>query len=100
MRPALDGNRDCPRTATSADGHPGWEQRATTDPDRIRAAWSRAPYDVGPATGPSGLCVIDLDTVKDGEAVPPALATDGVNSGEDVLALAAVKEGRNSRATP
>src|SRR5690606_37616902 len=43
-------------------GHLKWEQRATTDPDRIRAAWSRAPFNVGIATGPSGLVVVDLDT--------------------------------------
>ncbi|MFD3729992.1 bifunctional DNA primase/polymerase [Streptomyces sp. NPDC058632] len=58
-----------------------WEQRATTDPDRIRRCWSYAPYGVGVACGPSGLVVVDLDTAK-GDT-PPA---PGVVSGEDALA--------------
>ncbi|MFF7204244.1 bifunctional DNA primase/polymerase [Streptomyces sp. NPDC008141] len=61
-RPALHGEASCPRTSVCASGHRKWEQRATTDPDRIRAAWARAPFNVGIATGPSGLLVIDLDT--------------------------------------
>ncbi|MFD7405205.1 bifunctional DNA primase/polymerase [Streptomyces sp. NPDC059866] len=60
--PALHGEKSCTRTGECADGHAKWEQRATTDPDRIRAAWSRAPFNVGIATGPSGLVVVDLDT--------------------------------------
>lgn len=61
-RPALHGEKTCTRTGPCAAGHRKWEQRATTDPDRIRAAWSRAPFNVGIATGPSGLVVVDLDT--------------------------------------
>ncbi|MGA5145570.1 bifunctional DNA primase/polymerase [Streptomyces griseoincarnatus] len=61
-RPALHGEKTCTRTGPCAAGHLKWEQRATTDPDRIRAAWSRAPFNVGIATGPSGLVVVDLDT--------------------------------------
>ncbi|MCF1598649.1 bifunctional DNA primase/polymerase [Streptomyces muensis] len=64
-RPALHGEATCPRTGPCASGHRKWEQRATTDPDRIRATWSRAPYNVGIATGPSGLVVVDLDMPKD-----------------------------------
>lgn len=64
-RPALHGETACPRTGPCADGHRKWEQRATTDPDRIHATWSRAPYNVGIATGPSGLVVVDLDVPKD-----------------------------------
>jgi hypothetical protein len=64
-RPALHGESTCLRTGPCAGGHRKWEQRATTDPDRIRAAWSRAPYNVGIATGPSGLVVVDLDMPKD-----------------------------------
>ncbi|MFD7765670.1 bifunctional DNA primase/polymerase [Streptomyces sp. NPDC059787] len=60
--PALHGEKTCPRTGPCATGHLKWEQRATTDPDRIRAAWTRAPFNVGIATGPSGLVVVDLDT--------------------------------------
>nr|WP_203592425.1 MULTISPECIES: bifunctional DNA primase/polymerase [unclassified Streptomyces] len=61
-RPALHGEKTCTRTGPCAGGHRKWEQRATTDPGRIRAAWSRAPFNVGIATGPSRLVVIDLDT--------------------------------------
>lgn len=64
-RPALHGETTCTRTGPCAGGHLKWEQRATTDPVRIRAAWSRAPYNVGIATGPSGLLVVDLDVPKD-----------------------------------
>ncbi|MGI5436467.1 bifunctional DNA primase/polymerase [Streptomyces shenzhenensis] len=60
--PALHGEKSCTRTGECAGGHRKWEQRATTDPDRIRAAWSRAPFNVGIACGPSGLVVVDLDT--------------------------------------
>ncbi|MGW2643664.1 bifunctional DNA primase/polymerase [Streptomyces sp. NPDC001393] len=64
-RPALHGERSCPRTGPCANGHRKWEQRATTDPDRIRAAWTHAPFNVGIATGPSNLVVVDLDVPKD-----------------------------------
>ncbi|WP_221348802.1 bifunctional DNA primase/polymerase [Streptomyces beigongshangae] len=63
-RPALHSETACPRTGPCASGHAKWEQRATTDPDRIRAAWARAPFNVGIATGPAGLLVIDLDRPK------------------------------------
>ncbi|WP_405617824.1 bifunctional DNA primase/polymerase [Streptomyces sp. NBC_00076] len=64
-RPALHGETACPRTGPCESGHAKWEQRATTNPDIIRATWTRAPYNVGIATGPSGLLVIDLDVPKD-----------------------------------
>jgi hypothetical protein len=64
-RPALHGETACPGTGPCAGGHRKWEDRATTDPDRIRAAWSRAPFNIGIATGPSGLLVVDLDVPKD-----------------------------------
>ncbi|NUV62803.1 bifunctional DNA primase/polymerase [Streptomyces sp. CAI-85] len=63
-RPALHGEAACPRTGPCAAGHRKWEQRATTDPVLIRATWSRAPYNVGIATGPSRLVVVDLDKPK------------------------------------
>ncbi|MCX4455255.1 bifunctional DNA primase/polymerase [Streptomyces sp. NBC_01728] len=78
-RPALHGEAACPRTGACAGGHRKWEQRATTDPDRIRATWSRGPFNVGIATGPSGLLVVDLDMPKDnsnGDA-PDGAATFG-----------------------
>ncbi|CAM5562984.1 bifunctional DNA primase/polymerase [Streptomyces griseorubiginosus] len=64
-RPALHGEQACPRSGECTAGHRKWEERATTDPDRIRAAWSRSPFNVGIATGPSGLVVVDLDVPKD-----------------------------------
>ncbi|MCI0386531.1 bifunctional DNA primase/polymerase [Streptomyces sp. CNQ085] len=64
-RPALHGEKTCTGTGPCAAGHLKWEQRATTGPDRIRAAWSQAPFNVGIATGPSGLAVVDLDVPKD-----------------------------------
>ncbi|NEV90119.1 bifunctional DNA primase/polymerase [Streptomyces tendae] len=63
-RPALHGGTACPGTGACADGHRKWEDRATNDPDRIRAAWSQAPYNVGIAAGPSRLVVVDLDVPK------------------------------------
>ncbi|MGW0625992.1 bifunctional DNA primase/polymerase [Streptomyces sp. NPDC002758] len=77
--PALHGEKSCTRTGECARGHLKWEQRATTDPDRIRAAWSRAPFNVGIATGPSGLLVVDLDTPehKGSSDAPDGAATFG-----------------------
>jgi hypothetical protein len=46
-------------------GFTKWETRATTDRAQIIRWWSVAPYNIGIATGPSGLLVIDLDTSKD-----------------------------------
>ncbi|MFE0443650.1 bifunctional DNA primase/polymerase [Streptomyces fungicidicus] len=78
-RPALHGEQTCTGTGPCAAGHLKWEQRATTDPDRIRAAWSRAPFNVGIAAGPSGLVVVDLDVPKDkgSSDAPDGAATFG-----------------------
>lgn len=65
-------------------GHTGWQDRATTDPDRITRAWTARAYGVGIACGPSGLLVIDTDTPK-----PGTTAT----SGEDTLAALAAEHG-------
>ncbi|MEV7639848.1 bifunctional DNA primase/polymerase [Streptomyces rubiginosohelvolus] len=62
--PALHGETACPRTGDCTTGHRKWEQRATTDPDRIRRAWADRPFNIGIATGPSGLVVVDLDMPK------------------------------------
>ncbi|MET7919483.1 bifunctional DNA primase/polymerase [Streptomyces avermitilis] len=65
-----------------------WESRATTDPDRITRAWSTAAYNIGIATGPSGLVVIDLDKPKHpGDTPPASWAEYGVRDGADVLAV-------------
>ncbi|MEI7032361.1 bifunctional DNA primase/polymerase [Streptomyces pratensis] len=76
-RPALHGETACPGTGDCATGHRKWEQRATTDRDRIRRAWSAGAFNVGLATGPSGLVVVDLDPVK---AKDPKGTPDGVTS--------------------
>lgn len=47
-----------------------WEQRATTDPDRIRQCWTAGPYGIGIACGPSCLAVLDFDARKTGQAAP------------------------------
>ncbi|MEU9406159.1 bifunctional DNA primase/polymerase [Streptomyces sp. NPDC048281] len=62
--PALHGERTCPRTGDCGDGHRTFEQRATTDPARIERCWATGPFNVGIATGPAGLLVVDLDTLK------------------------------------
>ncbi|MCX5607897.1 bifunctional DNA primase/polymerase [Streptomyces sp. NBC_00047] len=61
---ALHGETHCPRTGQCTGGHAKPEQRATTDPDLIHAAWAVAAFNVGLATGPAGLVVIDLDAPK------------------------------------
>ncbi|WP_307867698.1 bifunctional DNA primase/polymerase [Umezawaea beigongshangensis] len=62
-----------------------WEQRATTDSDRIRRCWNHGPaYNIGLATGPAGLVVVDLDVAKPDKPNP-----DGFRHGLEVLALLA-----------
>lgn len=67
-RPALHFNR--------------WEQRATYDPECIYRWWQDAPYNIGIATGPSQLLVIDCDMGR-GEAPPTQWA--GAHDGLEVL---------------
>ncbi|WP_327126325.1 bifunctional DNA primase/polymerase [Streptomyces sp. NBC_01727] len=62
--PALHGEASCPGSGDCTTRHRKWEQRATTDPDRIRRAWSADRFNIGIATGPSGLIVVDLDLPK------------------------------------
>jgi len=74
---------------------PAWEDRATTDPDRIARCWTHAPYNVGIATGPSRLVVIDLDRPKHPDDTPPAdWAEYGVTDGADVLAVLCERHGQ------
>lgn len=47
-----------------------WERRATTDPDRIRRCWTADAWNIGLATGPAGLVVVDLDHPKNGDPGP------------------------------
>lgn len=75
-RPAGHADSRCPRTGRCANGHKTPEQRATTDHDLLAAAWTYAPYNIGLATGPSGLLVVDLDTLKptDEKGTPDGVA--------------------------
>lgn len=66
-RPAGHAERLCPHTGRCANGHLKPEQRATLDRDLIVAAWTGQPYNIGIATGPSGLLVVDLDVLKPDE---------------------------------
>ncbi|MFJ7278136.1 bifunctional DNA primase/polymerase [Kitasatospora sp. NPDC098663] len=93
-RPALHAVATCPRTGPCVNGHQGWEQRATLDPDVVRRTWSHGPYGIGLATGPSGLAVIDLDTPKPDAAVPPEWARQRVTDGFDVLYALCERNGR------
>jgi len=62
-----------------------WEQRATTDPGRVRRCWTHGPaYNIGLATGPAGLVVVDLDVAKPAKPDP-----DGFRHGLEVLAVLA-----------
>ncbi|GAA2134581.1 bifunctional DNA primase/polymerase [Actinomadura napierensis] len=85
-RPALHSESRCPRTGPCHQGHITWEDRATTDPERVRRCWDAGPYNVGIACGPSGLVVLDLDQPKPGERPPAAWDQPGINDGADVLA--------------
>ncbi|GAA2614421.1 hypothetical protein GCM10010425_03680 [Streptomyces spororaveus] len=62
--PALHRQDRCPRTGVCGGGHVKWEQRATTDQAAIVRCWSHKPYNIGLATGPAGLIVVDLDMPK------------------------------------
>jgi len=72
-----------------------WEERATTDPDRIRRCWTAGQYNIGIACGPSELVVVDLDVPKHPDDVPPpAWAEHGVRDGADVLRIVCERAGQ------
>ncbi|MET9598115.1 bifunctional DNA primase/polymerase [Streptomyces sp. NPDC006459] len=77
-----------------------WTERATTDPTRIARCWAHAPYNIGIATGPSNLLVVDLDTSKTPDDLPPvSWAHPGIQNGRDVfLALCQRHTGRGDLA--
>ena len=75
-------------------GHQGWEPRATTDPGRLTRGWARTAYNIGIATGPAALVVLDLDKPKPGEVPPPQWALPGVTDGADVLATLCERHGQ------
>ncbi|KIR63352.1 bifunctional DNA primase/polymerase [Micromonospora haikouensis] len=90
----------CDRTdprCRAAGRHLGWETRATTDPDRIRRAWSTRPYGIGLACGPSRLVVVDLDVPKPGQ-IPPA-DHDLCGNGVDVFATVCHQHGHRIETT-
>lgn len=91
-KPIFHAKRTCKRSGpcSGPDGHLGWEQRATTDPDQIRRWWSTKPYNVGIACGPSKLLVIDLDEGH-GATAPEEFA--GARNGRDVLQMLAHRAG-------
>ncbi|MEU7291761.1 bifunctional DNA primase/polymerase [Streptomyces exfoliatus] len=70
-----------------------WESRATTDHDRLARCWSAGPYNVGIATGPSRLVVVDLDVPKGDQDHPPVRTPAGVTDGADALGLLAEEHG-------
>jgi hypothetical protein len=89
--PWLHGKHRCDGSGECADGHRGWEQRATIDPDLIRFWWRRSPSsNIGIACGPSGLYVLDLDPAH-GDEPPPEWG--GARHGRDVLARLAERAG-------
>ncbi|WP_338677558.1 bifunctional DNA primase/polymerase [Streptomyces sp. SCSIO 30461] len=71
-----------------------WESRATTDPARLTRCWSAGAYNLGVATGPSRLVVVDLDVPKDEGDRPPAATSAGVTGGADSLSRLAEEHGK------
>ncbi|OIJ89764.1 bifunctional DNA primase/polymerase [Streptomyces colonosanans] len=71
-----------------------WEQRATVDAERVTRCWSTGGYNLGIATGPSRLLVVDLDVPKHDQDTPPAGTPKGVSDGTDALALLAEQHGQ------
>lgn len=97
--PALHGRDRCPRTGACAEGHLGWEQRASTDPEAIERCWSHNAYNIGLATGPANLVVVDLDVPKHGYVLPEGWNMQGLSTGADVLGQLAQRAGRPLPAT-
>lgn len=88
-RTVFHSEKNCPGTGACAAGHATPEHRATTDPHRIRTCWAAGPFNIGLATGPAGLIVIDLDVPKrctrgetvDGHATFARLCTEHDDDG-------------------
>ncbi|MGK5638023.1 bifunctional DNA primase/polymerase [Streptomyces sp. URMC 126] len=71
-----------------------WERRATTDVTHISRCWTASPFNIGIATGPSKLVVIDLDVPKHGQDLPPAGTPPRVTTGADALSHLASEHGQ------
>lgn len=67
-----------------------WEHEASREPGMIRRWWAERPYNVGLATGRSGLVVVDLD---DGRGSPAPEPFTAARHGRDVLAQLAREAG-------
>ncbi|MDX3500617.1 bifunctional DNA primase/polymerase [Streptomyces sp. ATCC51928] len=91
-RPAGHPERTCPGTGRCSEGHRTPEQRATLDSASIRACWEAAPYNVGIATGPADLVVVDLDIPKDPADTAPS-EWAGMADGLDVFAALCERAG-------
>lgn len=80
-----NGVDDCPHPLDVCHGH----QAATLDLDHLFALMRRFPSaNLGVATGPSHLVVVDVDINRRGEPVPDKFAgIDGVRDGWDVFGL-------------
>jgi hypothetical protein len=77
-------------------GHRGWEQRNTTDPTVIDRHWTAHPgHNIGLATGPAGLVVVDLDVAKPGKEVPRDCKRWGAIHGAQMLARLATEAGKS-----
>ncbi|MEV5553828.1 bifunctional DNA primase/polymerase, partial [Nonomuraea wenchangensis] len=82
-----------PNGKTPPRGFTAWQDRTTTDPATIRRIWQH-PYNLGIATGPSRLVVIDLDMPKPGEQPPPEWNRPGIHDGADVFAALCEQAGQ------
>ncbi|WP_405701586.1 bifunctional DNA primase/polymerase [Streptomyces sp. NBC_00069] len=91
-RPAGHSEEHCPTTGRCVGGHLTPEQRATTDRARIADCWTHKPYNVGLATGPAGLLVIDLDLPKPSDK-PPTGQWAGFRDGIEVFAAVCERAG-------
>jgi hypothetical protein len=91
--PAGDPARGTCRGTCGRPGHGAHD--ATTDPAVLRAWWAHCPTaNIGIATGPSNLLVIDLDLPKPGHTPPAGWDLPGVLDGRDAFALVCERAGR------
>lgn len=91
-RPAGHPERHCPGAGRCSAGHRTPEQRATLDSEQIAQCWQAAPFNVGVATGPANLVVVDLDVPKAETDTPPT-EWAGAADGLDVFALLCERAG-------
>lgn len=82
------------RPIMTRKGRIEWGTEATTDPDKIRWWWSKAPdANVGVACKPSKLLVIDCDMPKPDKVMPEQYATQDCHVGEDIFVQMAMDLG-------